>query len=112
VPGIYRPHHAERTVLYRVFFRHFERFVVAYQARFALALERLVFLEAEGSARGYDTLSVVIGRLSRESSVLNFPPRAKGNFLSLRLFSAKDLLADPIPHQRRVPVRSRSIVHN
>jgi len=34
VPGIYRPRHPERTVLYRLLFHHFERFVVEYEARF------------------------------------------------------------------------------
>jgi len=32
--GIYRPWHPERTVLYRVLFHHFERFVAEYEARF------------------------------------------------------------------------------
>jgi hypothetical protein len=31
VPGIYRPRHPERTVLYRVLFHHFERFVAEYE---------------------------------------------------------------------------------
>jgi hypothetical protein len=31
VPGIYRPRHPERTVLYRVLFHHFERFVTEYE---------------------------------------------------------------------------------
>ena len=34
MPGIYRPRHPERTVLYRVFFHHFERFVAEYESRF------------------------------------------------------------------------------
>jgi hypothetical protein len=34
VPGIYRPHHPERTVLYRVMFYHFERFLAEYEDRF------------------------------------------------------------------------------
>jgi hypothetical protein len=34
VPGIYRPRHPERTVLYRVLFHHFERFVAEYESRF------------------------------------------------------------------------------
>jgi hypothetical protein len=33
--GIYRPRHPERTVLYRVFAQHFERFVQVYDERFA-----------------------------------------------------------------------------
>ena len=37
MPGIYRPRHPERTVLYRVLFHHFERFVAAYQERFEKA---------------------------------------------------------------------------
>jgi hypothetical protein len=32
--GFYRPRHPERTVLYRVLFHHFERFVAEYEARF------------------------------------------------------------------------------
>jgi|GEM_PF-3407927 len=32
--GVYRPRHPERTVLYRVMFHHFERFVAEYEARF------------------------------------------------------------------------------
>ncbi|MCX6563039.1 MAG: transposase zinc-binding domain-containing protein, partial [Candidatus Aminicenantes bacterium] len=32
--GIYRPRHPERTVLYRVLFHHFERFVAEYEERF------------------------------------------------------------------------------
>jgi hypothetical protein len=32
--GIYRPRHPERTVLYRVLFYHFERFVAEYEERF------------------------------------------------------------------------------
>jgi len=31
VPGIYRSRHPERTVLYRVLFHHFERFVAEYE---------------------------------------------------------------------------------
>ncbi|MGA2585906.1 MAG: hypothetical protein ABSF88_02600 [Candidatus Aminicenantales bacterium] len=34
--GVYRPRHPERTVLYRVLFHHFERFVAEYE-RFAKA---------------------------------------------------------------------------
>jgi len=34
VPGIYRPRHPERTVLYRVLFHNFERFLTAYEMRF------------------------------------------------------------------------------
>jgi len=34
VPGIYRPRHPERTVLYRVLFHHFDRFLAEYQSRF------------------------------------------------------------------------------
>jgi hypothetical protein len=34
VPGIYRPRHPERTVLYRALFHHFERFVAEYESRF------------------------------------------------------------------------------
>jgi len=33
--GIYRQRHPERTVLYRVFAQHFERFVQVYDERFA-----------------------------------------------------------------------------
>jgi hypothetical protein len=29
--GIYRPRHPEQTVLYRVLFHHFERFVADYE---------------------------------------------------------------------------------
>jgi len=59
--GIYSPRHPERTVLYRVFFHHFERFVAEYEGRFErddgflrplLSLERLSFLEREGKV-GY-----------------------------------------------------------
>jgi hypothetical protein len=32
--GIYRPRHPERTVLYRVLFHHFERFVAEYEEHF------------------------------------------------------------------------------
>ena len=32
--GIYRPCHSERTVLYRVVFHHFERFLAEYERRF------------------------------------------------------------------------------
>jgi hypothetical protein len=34
VPGIYRPRHPERTVLYRVLFHDFDRFLTAYESRF------------------------------------------------------------------------------
>jgi len=34
VPGIYRPRHPERTVLYRVLFHNFDRFLTAYESRF------------------------------------------------------------------------------
>jgi ribosomal protein S27E len=37
VPGIYRPRHPERTVLYRVLFHHFERFLAEYEERFEKA---------------------------------------------------------------------------
>ncbi|MGB8953030.1 MAG: transposase [Candidatus Aminicenantales bacterium] len=32
--GVYRPRHPERTVLYRVLFHHFERFLAEYEGRF------------------------------------------------------------------------------
>jgi len=32
--GVYRPRHPERTVLYRVIFHHFERFVAEHEERF------------------------------------------------------------------------------
>ena len=32
--GIYRPRHPERTVLYRVLFHHFDRFLAEYESRF------------------------------------------------------------------------------
>jgi hypothetical protein len=31
--GVYRPRHPERTVLYRVLFHHFDRFVAEYEGR-------------------------------------------------------------------------------
>ena len=34
MPGIYRPRHPERTVLYRVLFHNFDRFLTAYEGRF------------------------------------------------------------------------------
>jgi len=34
VPGIYRPRHPERTVLYRVLFDNFDRFATVYENRF------------------------------------------------------------------------------
>ena len=34
VPGIYRPRHPERTVLYRVLIHYFERFLTEYEGRF------------------------------------------------------------------------------
>jgi hypothetical protein len=34
VPGIYRPRHPKRTVLYRVLFDNFDRFLTAYESRF------------------------------------------------------------------------------
>jgi hypothetical protein len=37
VSGIYRPRHPERTVLYRVLFYHFERFLADYESRFEKA---------------------------------------------------------------------------
>jgi len=37
VPGIYCPRHPERTILYRVLFHHFERFVAEYEERFEKA---------------------------------------------------------------------------
>jgi hypothetical protein len=32
--GVYRPRHPERTVLYRVLFHHFGRFLTEYEGRF------------------------------------------------------------------------------
>jgi hypothetical protein len=32
--GVYRPRHPERTVLYRVLFHHFDRFLIEYESRF------------------------------------------------------------------------------
>ena len=32
--GFYRPRHPERTVLYRVLFHHFDRFLIEYESRF------------------------------------------------------------------------------
>ena len=37
MPGIYRPRRPERTVLYRVLFHHFERFLAEYEERFEKA---------------------------------------------------------------------------
>ena len=34
MPGVYRPRHPERTVLYRVLFHYFERFLAEYESRF------------------------------------------------------------------------------
>jgi hypothetical protein len=34
VPGIYRPRHPERTVLYRILFHNFDRFLTVYEGRF------------------------------------------------------------------------------
>jgi ribosomal protein S27E len=34
VPGIYRPRHPERTVLYRILFHNFDRFLTVYESRF------------------------------------------------------------------------------
>ena len=34
MPGIYRPRHPERTVLYRVLFHNFSRFLTVYEGRF------------------------------------------------------------------------------
>ena len=34
MPGIYRPHHPERTVLYRVLFHSFDNFLAEYESRF------------------------------------------------------------------------------
>lgn len=34
MPGIYRPRHPERTVLYRVLFHSFEQFLAEYEERF------------------------------------------------------------------------------
>ncbi len=31
--GVYRPRHPERTVLYRVLFHHFDRFLTEYEGR-------------------------------------------------------------------------------
>jgi len=38
--GPHRPRHPERTVLYRVFAQHFERFVQVYDERFAPTARR------------------------------------------------------------------------
>jgi len=32
--GVYRPRHPERTVLYRVLFHHFDRFLIEHESRF------------------------------------------------------------------------------
>ena len=32
--GVYRPRHPERTVLYRVLFHYFDRFLAMYESRF------------------------------------------------------------------------------
>ena len=59
--GVYRPRHAERTVLYRVLFHHFDRFLSEYESRLereygffrpVVSLDRLTFLEPEGEV-GY-----------------------------------------------------------
>jgi hypothetical protein len=34
MPGVYRPRHQERTVLYWVLFHHFDRFLAEYENRF------------------------------------------------------------------------------
>jgi hypothetical protein len=33
VPGVYRPRHPEKTVLYRVLFHHFDQFLADYESR-------------------------------------------------------------------------------
>ena len=56
--GVYRPRHPERTVLYRVLFHHFDRFLTEYEARFEREYgffrfhPRLHFLVTEGGVDG------------------------------------------------------------
>jgi Putative transposase len=45
--GVYRPRHPERTILYRVLFHHFDRFLTEYEARFEREYG-FSFLEPEG----------------------------------------------------------------
>jgi hypothetical protein len=35
--GVYRPRHPERTVLYRILFHYFDRFLAEYESRFEKA---------------------------------------------------------------------------
>jgi len=57
--GVYRPRHPERTVLYRVLFHHFDRFLTEYEVRFERDV-RFPVLMASMSA-------VFSGRSSRRS---------------------------------------------
>jgi hypothetical protein len=48
--GVYRPRHPERTVLYRVLFHHFDKFLAEYETRF----EKVVFMiAADHRSMGY-----------------------------------------------------------
>ena len=77
VPGIYRPRYAERTVLYRVIFHYFDRFLAEYESRINLH-PHLHLLVTEG---GVD-----------ESGVFHKIPRI--NDTRLASLFAREVLAD------------------
>jgi len=48
--GVYRPRHPERTVLYRILFHYFDRFLAEYESRFEKAYGLLRPIPSKGWA--------------------------------------------------------------
>lgn len=70
--GIYRPRQPERTVLYRVLFHYFERFLTEYERRFEKEYGYSKFrrkLLGELCRRAVKTVSFYVGVLAEEELV-------------------------------------------
>jgi hypothetical protein len=46
--GVYRPRHPEHTVLYRVLFHYFDRFLAKYESRFEKEFDILRWVVGQG----------------------------------------------------------------
>ena len=73
VSGVYRPRHPERTVLYRVLFHYFERFLADYESHFEKDYGFLRPIIKEVTVGYHEAWkAVVIRRTRRETSKMSW----------------------------------------
>ena len=68
--GVYRARHPERTVLYRVLFHHFDRFLAEYESRFE---------------REYGYLRPIVEEVVERSSPSSRPSATGSTFTSISI---------------------------